>query len=85
LQVQLLQNLWHVLKPGGRLLYCTCSILSAENDDAIERFTSVRDDAEIEPISQDWGLAMKFGRQLLPELNGADGFYYSMVKKRSPQ
>ena len=85
LQVQLLENLWHVLKPGGRLLYCTCSILSAENDDAIERLTSVRDDAEIEPISQDWGLAMKFGRQLLPELNGADGFYYSMVKKRSPQ
>jgi 16S rRNA (cytosine967-C5)-methyltransferase len=85
LQVQLLENLWRVLKPGGRLLYCTCSIVSAENDDAIERFASLRDDAEIEPISKDRGLAMRFGRQLLPELNGADGFYYSMVRKRRTQ
>jgi 16S rRNA (cytosine967-C5)-methyltransferase len=85
LQVQLLKNLWGVLKAGGRLLYCTCSILSAENDDVVERFVALQDDAQIEPISDDWGVAKRFGRQLLPELNGADGFYYSMIKKRPCQ
>jgi 16S rRNA (cytosine967-C5)-methyltransferase len=85
IQVRLLDNLWNVLKAGGRLLYCTCSILSVENDDVIERFLAGRDDADIEPISGDWGLAKRFGHQLLPEPGGPDGFYYSMIKKRLPQ
>lgn len=85
LQVHLLENLWRALKAGGRLLYCTCSILSSENDDVIERFIALRDDAETEPIPEDWGVAMRFGRQLLPEPNGPDGFYYSLIKRRLPQ
>jgi 16S rRNA (cytosine967-C5)-methyltransferase len=85
IQVHLLDNLWSVLKAGGRLLYCTCSILSVENDDVIERFLASRDDADIETISGNWGLAKRFGRQLLPEPGGADGFYYAMIKKRIPQ
>ena len=39
-QLQLLQNLWPTLTPGGTLLYCTCSMLKAENDQVIEAFLS---------------------------------------------
>ena len=35
-QTQILSNLWQTLKPGGILVYATCSVLPAENDDFIE-------------------------------------------------
>ena len=48
-QLAILQGLWPALKPGGRLLYVTCSLLDAENDavvnshlSATRRFTSCR-------------------------------------------
>ncbi len=37
-QLALLRNLWLTLKPGGRLLYCTCSLLPEENDNVIAQF-----------------------------------------------
>ena len=38
LQSELLQSVWTLLKPGGRLLYATCSVLSQENDAIVGRF-----------------------------------------------
>ena len=38
LQLELLRALWPLLTPGGSLLYCTCSILAAENDEVIGQF-----------------------------------------------
>ncbi len=37
-QLKLLRTLWATLRPGGSLLYCTCSLLQQENDDVIARF-----------------------------------------------
>ena len=37
-QLQLLETLWPLLQPGGRLLYSTCSVLRAENEQVIARF-----------------------------------------------
>ncbi len=81
LQGRLLENLWRVLASGGRLLYCTCSLLSLENDRVIDNFVSQARDARHVPIIADWGIATQWGRQLLPAINGSDGFYYAILQK----
>jgi 16S rRNA (cytosine967-C5)-methyltransferase len=81
LQTRLLTNLWRALAPGGRLLYCTCSVLSIENDSVIDHLIATNPCALVKHISAAWGEPTRHGRQLLPELGGADGFYYSILEK----
>jgi 16S rRNA (cytosine967-C5)-methyltransferase len=81
LQTRLLANLWRVLAPGGRLVYCTCSLLTAENDAVLDRFLAGHPDARIEPITLASGRPMRHGWQLLPTDPLTDGFYYSRVRK----
>jgi 16S rRNA (cytosine967-C5)-methyltransferase len=85
IQLDMLHNLWAVIEAGGRLLYCTCSILSQENDQVIERFLTWTADATVQPIDADWGVATRHGRQILPRPDGADGFYFSLLTKRTAQ
>lgn len=83
LQQQLLCALWPSLKPGGLLLYATCSVLPRENEDQIARFVAATQDAEPQPLDVPWGLALRLGRQLLPRTGGHDGFYYALLRKRA--
>lgn len=82
-QRELLDNLWRLLAPGGMLLYATCSILRAENDDVIARFGAETRDLSHVPLTADWGIATRFGRQILPGENDMDGFYYALLAKRA--
>ncbi len=82
IQLLLLRNLWACLKPGGVLLYTTCSLLRQENEQIIKRFLDSSDSAKYEAIAADWGVECKFGRQLLPGTSlGSDGFFYSVLRK----
>jgi len=81
LQQQLLHRLWPLLKPGGLLLYATCSVMPKENTRVVEAFTRRHPDASCEPLEADWGLAQPCGRQLLPQVDGHDGFYYARLRK----
>ncbi|WP_317932798.1 16S rRNA (cytosine(967)-C(5))-methyltransferase RsmB [Halioxenophilus sp. WMMB6] len=81
LQLQLLQRLWPKLKPGGRLVYATCSIFPAENSQVIEQFLATEASAKLEPLSVAWGLPQPAGRQLLPQIGGHDGFFYAVLSK----
>ena len=80
-QGELLSNLWKVLEPGGRLLYCTCSILSEENDVVVADFVDSTRDASVQALSVPRATQTKYGRQLLPEIGGGDGFYFALLKK----
>ena len=71
-----------MLKPGGTLLYVTCSVLKRENEQQIERLLSATEQAIEVDIDENWGLSCRHGRQLLPgELDG-DGFYFARLKKQ---
>jgi len=81
LQSQILENLWSMLKPGGTLLYATCSILKAENEFQMADFLYSHEDASEVKIDLDWGIKTVIGKQQLPA-HEFDGFYYAKLKKQ---
>jgi 16S rRNA (cytosine967-C5)-methyltransferase len=81
LQARLLDALWPLLAPGGRLLYATCSILQAENAGQVGAFLSRTADARVEPLDDSYGHAAGAGRQRLPGEHGMDGFFYARLRK----
>ncbi len=81
LQSQLLASLWQQLKPGGQLVYATCSIFPQENTLVVEQFLERTPNAELLAMDVPWGLEQPAGRQLLPQLTGHDGFFYARLHK----
>jgi 16S rRNA (cytosine967-C5)-methyltransferase len=82
-QKTLLDRLWPLLKPGGILLYATCSILKDENENQIQQFLDKYDDATEVKLNVAWGKKCKAGVQVLPGDHQMDGFYYAKIKKNS--
>lgn len=83
IQAKLLQTLWPLLKPGGRLLYCTCSVFRAEGDKQIQTFLTHHTDALLRPspghlLPQSGVEATVFPDNLMRE---HDGFYYALLEK----
>lgn len=81
LQQQILEQMWSQLKVGGTLLYITCSILKAENEQQMQQFFAQHADAREIKIATDYGVEQQYGRQLLPEAGRGDGFYYCRIEK----
>jgi 16S rRNA (cytosine967-C5)-methyltransferase len=82
-QLQILKGLWPLLKPGGTLLYATCSIFDEENSQVVQHFLNAQGDASVlhEPVA--WGETVACGRQLLPVHGGPDGLFYALLSKAS--
>lgn len=80
LQLRILTQAFQALKPGGKLLYSTCTLMRAENSEVVGAFVSQQAEAEQDVLG--------FGREdvealvLAPELPG-EGFYYAALKRRS--
>jgi len=83
-QARLLDALWPLLAPGGRLLYVTCSVLREEGAAQVERMLERNADARSAAITAGWGRACGPGRQVLPGEDAMDGFYYSCLDKLIP-
>lgn len=81
LQQQILNACWSLLKPGGTLVYATCSVLPDENSQQISNFLKTQEDAELVQLHQE-DTPESPGWQLLPGINDADGFYYAKLHKK---
>ena len=84
IQSQLLKTLWPLLQPGGRLVYCTCSVFRAEGEAQIQTFLAHHTDAGLLPspghlLPQTSASSLVFPDNLPGE---HDGFYYAVLEKR---
>ncbi len=87
LQLQLLLSHAPLVRPGGYLLYATCSVLRQENDQVAEAFQQARPDFRPVPVRKLWGEAFSDALglpqsgpeaarlRLLPHRHGTDGFF----------
>jgi len=89
-QREILQKTWQLLKPGGQLLYATCSLFKAENEQQIDWFCKLKSEARVLALPE---LALQaaeqnqcqagVGLQLFPTAVKNDGFYYALLQKNS--
>ena len=82
IQSAIVENLSRYVRPGGVLLYCTCTILRQENEDVIERFLSSHD----EFVSCDFSVGERSSSKgcytFYPHVDGTDGFFVSKLKRK---
>ena len=76
LQSEIMDAMWQQLKPGGTMVYATCSIMPLENRQQVSAFLKRTSDA----LLQDSAIENP-GRQILPGEENMDGFYYAIIKK----
>ena len=79
-QLQLLDALWRVLTPGGKLLYATCSVFPEENGALVRDFLLRQADAEMLPHPKLDGWNDDVEGQILPSAV-SDGFFYALLGK----
>ncbi len=91
LQAQFIDHAWSLLKPGGRLVFCTCSLLPDEGevqvDEALERHEDMTVDTAaltLPGVAPEW-ITTEGGLRLRPDywpdLGGMDGFYIACLRK----
>lgn len=81
-QRKILDALWRLLKPGGKMLYSTCSVFRDENEVQIAKFLQRHPDcAEVTINNAEWGEPRPHGRQILTGSDNMDGFYYGLLTR----
>lgn len=82
-QARLLRTLWPLLKPGGRLLYCTCSVFRSEGSGQIQAFLAHNKEARLLPSPGHLcpTLAPEGDAVTDNEVSDHDGFYYALLEK----
>ena len=85
IQAKLLKALWPMVKPGGRLLYCTCSVFKSEGETQIQTFVQHNTDALILPSPGHLTPSSATSETSLRDnvMGEHDGFYYALLEKRS--
>ncbi len=87
-QKRILQSAAHLVKPGGRVVYATCSLLKRENEDQITAFLKENDNYAIVPISTVWeerfDTPCPFEGDYMtmqPNLHKSDGFFCAVLER----
>jgi 16S rRNA (cytosine967-C5)-methyltransferase len=89
-QCQALHGAAPLVKPEGRLVYATCSVLADENEQRVEEFLATHPDFTPLPITDAWstaGLAAPcpgsgHGLRLSPAATGTDGFFVAVLMRK---
>ena len=85
LQLKILQNQANYVRPGGVLLYSTCTLVRAENEGVVEQFLASRPDYNLEPLS----LPKPFPENtsgmlaLVPGEYDTDGFFICRLRRKA--
>ncbi len=84
-QARLLRTLWPLLRPGGRLLYCTCSVFRAEGGEQIQTFLAHNTDARLLPSPGHLLPHFDANDGSLPDNRSGDhdGFFYALLEKHA--
>lgn len=72
-QIAILNASSELVKPGGRIMYSTCTINRIENEEVIEAFLRQKGSR----------FQKETERQLLPGLDGTDGFYFCVMRRKT--
>jgi 16S rRNA (cytosine967-C5)-methyltransferase len=89
-QVAILSAASKLVKPGGRLVYATCSVLAEENQDSVAEFLAARSDFRMLPAGEVMAeqtmaprLASGMGDYfvLSPQHQGTDGFFAAVLER----
>jgi 16S rRNA (cytosine967-C5)-methyltransferase len=80
-QQLILQAMKDLLKPGGQLLYVTCSVFRSENERQIKKFLSTNPEFSELPMDIPGGRPALFGQQIITGTQQMDGFYYCLLSK----
>ncbi|WP_297549494.1 RsmB/NOP family class I SAM-dependent RNA methyltransferase [Thermococcus sp.] len=84
LQKELLESAWRLLKPGGRLLYSTCSMLREEDEGVVEWFLARHENARLIPLNGPYDEGFLPGTmRAWPHRHGTIGFFYALIEKKS--
>ncbi|MEN9545266.1 MAG: rRNA ((967)-C(5))-methyltransferase RsmB [Pseudomonadota bacterium] len=83
IQSALLDALWRLLQPGGRLVYATCSVFRAEGEQQIDAFLQRTPDACLRPSPGHCLPLADNPGQATPAAAGHDGFFYARLDKRA--
>jgi 16S rRNA (cytosine967-C5)-methyltransferase len=89
LQTAILSSASKLLKPGGRLVYATCSILPQENRDVVDAFLADHPEFTVRPAGEIFAqqkIPMEAGEylQLLPQLHNTDAFFAAVLERIKP-
>lgn len=79
-QAKIVDALWQLLVPGGKMLYCTCSLFPQENALQVAAFANRHADVRQLPLEGDNGAGASANWQLLPQAEH-DGFFYALLQK----
>ena len=84
LQKRILNALWSVLRPGGRMVYCTCSVFHAEGSGQVQTFLAHNTDARLLPSPGHLMPGPSTKASALPDnrQRDHDGFFYALLEKR---
>lgn len=82
-QASILKRGADLVKPGGRLVYITCSILARENEEQVTRFLNGNSDFKQQDIDLSLpGIRIKRSLQMAPHITGTDGFFVAVMQKQ---
>jgi len=75
-QQDVLQKYSKMVKPGGKLVYATCSVLPSENQEQVEKFLASESGKDFTFVKDN---------KVLAHVSGYDGFYMAQIERKQPQ